>query len=157
MKYSRYKKESNYTYAYGAFASFEALTHALSHVKAILLHEKLKYTEDINKLLKIARSNNIEIIVSSKDVEVLAEKENTFVITVIEKYNFSKQFDNSHNQVVLVNPMNSGNLGTIMRAMIGFGVNNLAIITPSTDIFDPKVIRASQGSIFSLNIKAYDS
>jgi len=50
-----------------------------------------------------------------------------------------------------------GNLGTIIRVMLGFNYNNLAIIKPCIDIFDPKVIRASMGSIFSTNIELYDS
>ena len=43
-----------------------------------------------------------------------------------------------------------GNLGTIMRTMVGFGMEDLAIIRPGVDAYDPKVIRASMGSIFHL-------
>ena len=35
--------------------------------------------------------------------------------------------------------------------------NNLAIIEPAIDIFNPKVIRASMGSIFHINFKYYSS
>ena len=61
------------------------------------------------------------------------------------------------NHVVLVNPMDMGNMGTIMRTMLGFNYNNLAIIEPACDIFNPKVIRASMGAIFSLHIKRFKS
>jgi TrmH family RNA methyltransferase len=46
-----------------------------------------------------------------------------------------------------------GNLGTIMRTMLGFGIKDLVIIKPGVDIFDHKVIRSSMGSIFALNIE----
>ncbi|MDD3995739.1 MAG: TrmH family RNA methyltransferase, partial [Bacilli bacterium] len=45
----------------------------------------------------------------------------------------------------------------IIRTMLGFNYKNLAIITPSVDIFNPKVIRASMGSIFGVNIKLFSS
>ena len=74
------------------------------------------------------------------------------------------------NHVVLVSPTDSGNLGTIIRTMIGLNINNLAIIengkdtqnkveleksNTSVDIFNPKTIRASMGSIFNINIEYF--
>jgi TrmH family RNA methyltransferase len=50
-----------------------------------------------------------------------------------------------------------GNMGTIIRTLTGFGLNDLAVISPGVDIFDPKVIRASMGSIFKINFKYYDN
>jgi TrmH family RNA methyltransferase len=39
------------------------------------------------------------------------------------------------------------NLGTIMRTIAGLGYKDLAVIGPAADIFDPKTVRASDGSI----------
>ena len=50
-----------------------------------------------------------------------------------------------------------GNLGTIIRSSLGFGITNIAIIRPGVDIFDPKVIRASMGAIFSINIHYFQT
>ena len=47
-------------------------------------------------------------------------------------------------------------MGTIIRTLTGFGLNNLAVISPGVDIFDPKVIRASMGAIFKINFKYYE-
>ena len=41
--------------------------------------------------------------------------------------------------------------------MLGFNYQNLAIIRPGVDVFDPKVIRASMGAIFDLNIEYFDT
>ena len=76
-------------------------------------------------------------------------------MAVFEKY--SQEVDNSQNQVLLANPSDMGNLGTIIRVMLGFNYKNLSIIKPCIDIFDPKVIRASMGSIFSMNIQLFDT
>ena len=44
-----------------------------------------------------------------------------------------------------------------MRTMLGFGIKDLAIVRPAVDIYDPKVVRASMGAIFSLRVKYYES
>ena len=41
--------------------------------------------------------------------------------------------------------------------MLGFNYKNLIIVRPAVDVFDPKVIRASMGAIFHLNIQYYDT
>jgi len=74
---------------------------------------------------------------------------------VFEKY--STEINHNENQVLLVNPSDMGNLGTIIRVMLGFNYRNLAIIKPCIDIFDPKVIRASMGSVFSIKIQLFDT
>ena len=48
-------------------------------------------------------------------------------------------------------------MGTIMRTMLGFNYYNLAIIRPGVDVFDPRVLRASMGAMFHLNIEYFDS
>ena len=50
-----------------------------------------------------------------------------------------------------------GNMGTIIRTMLGFNYVNLAIIRPGVDVFDPRVIRASMGAIFNINFEYFDS
>ena len=52
--------------------------------------------------------------------------------------------------------MDEGNLGTIQRTMLGFGFRDLAVIRPAADPFEPRVVRASMGALFSLNVMQYD-
>ena len=59
--------------------------------------------------------------------------------------------------MVLVNPEDMGNLGTICRTMLAFGFKDLGIVRPAVDTFDPKVGRASMGSIFKINFQYFDS
>lgn len=61
------------------------------------------------------------------------------------------------NHVVLVNPGDMGNMGTIIRTMLGFNYSNLTIIKPGVDVFDPRVIRASMGALFNINFEYFDS
>ena len=48
-------------------------------------------------------------------------------------------------------------MGTILRTALGFGVEDVALIRPCVDVFDPRTVRASMGSLFSLRVRTYDS
>ena len=50
-----------------------------------------------------------------------------------------------------------GNMGTIIRTAIGFGIKNMAIISPGVDVFHPKTIRASMGALFRINFQYFQS
>ena len=45
-----------------------------------------------------------------------------------------------------------GNLGTIIRNCDWFGIKNLFLSNTTTEVFNPKVVRASMGSVFHINI-----
>ncbi len=47
---------------------------------------------------------------------------------------------------------NPGNLGSIVRSADGVGANAVIVCDPRTDIFDPKAVRASMGTLFSVPI-----
>ncbi len=47
-----------------------------------------------------------------------------------------------------------GNLGTIIRSAVAFNIDTLILGEGTVDLYNPKVIRASQGMIFHLNIIA---
>jgi len=155
MGYKTYSKDSAFSFTYGGFPTYELLTHKPDNVREILLHDKIKQTEIVDNILSISRDHNIKITHDSKLVEKLSGKGNVYIIGVFEKYH--NPVDHNANQVLLCNPSDMGNLGTIIRVMLGFGYKNLSIIKPSIDVFDPKVIRASMGSIFSINIELFDS
>lgn len=44
-----------------------------------------------------------------------------------------------------------GNLGTIIRSAVAFGVNSLILSPNSVDIYNDKVIRSTQGALFEIN------
>ena len=119
-----------------------------------MLHSKLKVSDDIQKLIDLCDAKNIEIRYDDKTINKIVDKENCFVVGVFKKF-IGKNVDDKH--IVLVNPSDMGNMGTIMRTMLGFDIKNLIIIRPCVDVFNPKVIRASMGAIFSLNIVEFDN
>ena len=54
--------------------------------------------------------------------------------------------------VVLDDIQDPGNLGTIIRSSVAFNVSTLVMSSGCVDLYNPKVIRATQGMLFKLNI-----
>ena len=155
VKLTKYNKNNDYSYTFGIFPTFELLKNKFEQVIKIILSTKLKISEDVKNLLGLCERKNIKIEYDDRVINRVADKENCFVVGVFEKY--ETKFDITDRNLVLFNPSDMGNMGTIMRTMLGFGISNLIIIKPAVDHFNPKVIRASMGAIFSLNILEFDS
>lgn len=45
-----------------------------------------------------------------------------------------------------------GNLGTIIRSAVAFGIDTIILSDTCVDLYNPKVVRATEGMIFNLNI-----
>lgn len=45
-----------------------------------------------------------------------------------------------------------GNLGTIIRSAVAFNIDTIVLGNNTVDVYNPKVVRASQGMIFHINI-----
>ncbi len=147
-----YKKDVNYSYTLGAFPTYEMIDAKPHEVMKVLVHTG--YT-DMDKLSDICSRNNIPLEYNDKLLHKLSDKENCYVAGVFRKYSCELKSERPH--IVLVNPGNMGNLGTILRTAVGFGIYDIAIILPGADIFNPKTIRSSMGALFRLNFHLYQS
>ena len=58
--------------------------------------------------------------------------------------------------VALDTVQDPGNLGTIIRSSVAFNVDTLLLSSDTVDPYSPKVIRATQGMIFHINIVICD-
>lgn len=56
------------------------------------------------------------------------------------------------NIIVLDNLQDPGNLGTIIRSAVAFNFDSIILSTDSVDVYNPKVVRASEGMLFHINI-----
>ena len=54
--------------------------------------------------------------------------------------------------LILENIQDPGNLGTIIRSAVAFNIDTIILSNDCVDIYNPKVIRASQGMIFHIDI-----
>ncbi len=154
-KLKRYAKDFEYTYCFGVYPTLELINFQPGAILAVLLHSKGQDNTGVAKIRQACGNFQIEVIENDHLFEKLADRGNTYAIGVLNKY--SSQLSHQNNHLVLVHPSSMGNLGTIIRSMLGFGYTDLAIIEPGADHFDPKVIRASMGAIFQINVKRFQS
>lgn len=155
MRWHRHHHRASYTYTLGVFPTIELLTYQSRHVLEILLHSSAKPNSGIAKIQALCQQANIPVSVNDKNVHCLSQKENVYAVGIFEKYDCDLDPDTNH--VVLVQPADTGNAGTIVRTMLGFGFNNLAIIRPAIDIFDPSTIRASMGALFQVQFSYFNT
>ena len=153
--YRRYRKEQESSYALGITLTFEMLLHKAEYAKRVYVHSACRKGEAYDRLEHMCHKLQVEMVHTDKIFHILSQKENCFIIGEFRKFPPGLQGDASH--VVLVNPSNGGNMGTIIRSALGFGIPRLSIIRPGVDIFDPKVVRASMGAVFQTEYAYYDS
>lgn len=155
MRLKPYRKDFTYSYSCGVFPTIELISSRPDEVIKLIITEKGLANSGVQKLITIAEEKNIPYVVDNKTAERLYPKENSYALGAFNKYSCTLKPDKNH--IVLVNPSDKGNLGTIIRTLTAFGIEDLAIITPAADIYDPKVIRASMGSVFKIRFQMFES
>lgn len=151
---SAYKSDLDYAYAPGIFPSMECLLHRPDLARRVLLHSKAMGRDGADKLTLLAEQLHVRVEEADKALARISGKENCFAAVVFQK--FDDVLDAAKPHIVLHNPSDSGNVGTILRTALGFGVEDVALIRPCVDVFDPRVVRASMGSLFQLRIHTFD-
>ncbi|MGI6423335.1 MAG: TrmH family RNA methyltransferase [Candidatus Dojkabacteria bacterium] len=154
-KIKRYQKKFEYSYAFGAYTVIDLLKRYPNLVYKVLLKKEGDESDGVDMVKKLCSKKNIPLEYGERQIEKIAAKENTYVVGVFKKY--SSKLEEGANHLLLVNPSNMGNVGTIVRSMLGFGIRDLGIVKPAVDIFDPMVIRSTMGAIFSINFEFFNS
>jgi len=124
------------------------------NLKKVFIRENY-INEKLTDQIQNSRSR-IEIIsLSERNFNQLSDTINPQgIIGVVAKH--ESEFNDqklSGNIIVALDSVNDpGNLGTIIRTCHWFGIKDLITGSGSVEIFNSKVIRSSQGSLFYLNI-----
>lgn len=154
IRLKRYRKDFEYSYSNGVYTTIELLKSRPEKALKILLSSKGDENKGIIKIRELCKRHDIPYEVNDKVINRVSTKDNHLAVGVFKKHETLLDAENNH--VVLVNPRDMGNLGTIARTMLGFGVSDLALIRPAVDIFDPRAIRASMGSLFCISVEYFD-
>ena len=147
-----YKRGCGYSYALGAFPTFELLRKRPECAIGVFVHSTFPERE---KVADLCAEHGIPVWDNDKTIARLSDKENVFVIGVFRTY--EDKLDTEVPHLMLVNPSNMGNMGTILRSCLAFGIHDVAVIAPGVDWMNPKVVRASMGALFSMRIAMYNS
>lgn len=137
LKQRKYQKEKMQFLVEGFHLVEEAYKH--KRLLQILTVEPSSAFQDIE-----------QILVSKPIIEKLAEtKTPQNIIGVCSIVESVQLFD----KVLLLDRVQDpGNVGTLIRSAAAFGVQTVVIGTGSAGVYNDKTIRASQGSIFQVNI-----
>ncbi|HCK99385.1 MAG TPA: hypothetical protein DHW42_04685 [Candidatus Marinimicrobia bacterium] len=114
------------------------------------LYEKLNEKE--RQLLDIFQEKIH--FVTTRDIQqisTLSTPEGIIAVGVIDQPVFKTDNNLSFPGIYLWEINDPGNLGAIMRTARWFGVKNITLSPNSVDIYSPKVVRSSMGSLFFLS------
>ena len=115
-----------------------------------------KKTEHV-EFLEILKSKNINTYkTTNKIFNELVDTESTQGILAVVKFNqrsIEENLKDEHRFVLILDRIQDpGNMGTIIRTADAAGVDAIIALKGCVDIYNPKVIRSTMGSIFDMNI-----
>ncbi|MBP0979765.1 MAG: RNA methyltransferase [Oscillospiraceae bacterium] len=129
-------------------------------IKTILLTEK--FFKKNKSRLKNILDNTLEIIIIteniSKKISSNVTPQEVFAVCQIPETKLldhvldKKNINNINNILMILNLQDIGNFGTIIRTANALGIDCILISSDCPDIYSPKVLRATMGAIFNINI-----
>lgn len=93
---------------------------------------------------------NADYFVTKEIMEKISEQKSISYNAAV--VSFIKEDSITGNVLILDGVQDPGNLGTIIRSCIAFGVSNIILSDNSVDLYNSKVIRATEGMIFNINV-----
>ena len=107
---------------------------------------ELIVTEDANISLDVETTYVTYPVLKKLTTDKNPEK----VVGVVKKLNKDKL---GNKVLILDDIQDPGNLGTIIRSSVAFNVDTLILSLNTVDLYNDKVLKASEGMIFDLNIR----
>ncbi len=144
------------------------------HIKEILKLKEKKYRDLSSTFLIEGRHLVLEAHREKKIVELILEQDELFPLDVNTLYVSSsvmnklsdlktpsnvmavvKKLDEKEvgeKILILDNIQDPGNLGTIIRSAVAFNFDTIVLSPKTVDLYNPKVVRSTQGMMFHTNI-----
>ncbi len=126
--------------------------------------------EGMHLVLEACKKGIVEELILEKDVVLPIDLPTIYVTNEI--INKISEMECPSNVMALCNMFNNeivgdkilmlddlqdpGNLGTIIRSAVAFNVDTIVLSPNTVDLYNPKVIRATQGMMFHINIVIRD-
>lgn len=132
----KYRDQENLFLVEGEHLVLEA--HKCGLLKTLILPENRDFILNVETMY-----------VSNSVLNYLSELETPTMIGVCEKIEETTLGDKI---LVLDDIQDPGNLGTIIRSSVAFDIDTIVLSQNTVDLYNSKVIRASQGMIFGVNI-----
>ena len=123
----------------------------------VFINEDFEKKQEHVEFLEILKSKNINTYkTTNKIFNELVDTESTQGILAVVKFNqrsIEENLKDEHRFVLILDRIQDpGNMGTIIRTADAAGVDAIIALKGCVDIYNPKVIRSTMGSIFDMNI-----
>lgn len=144
------------------------------HIKEIIKLKEKKYRDLSNTFLIEGRHLVLEAHREKKIVELILEQDELFPLdtdTLYVSSNVMKRLSDlstpsnvmavvekldekpiGEKILILDNIQDPGNLGTIIRSAVAFNFDTIVLSPGTVDLYNPKVVRSTQGMMFHINI-----
>ena len=130
-------------------------------IDSIIFSTELLVSEFGQSLIAACLAKEIPLVeVSAQVFMTLSNKDGPQGIAAVVHQSWQSLSDTSLQSgdlwVALESVQNPGNLGTVVRTSEAVGAQGIFLLDQSTDLYDPKAVKASMGAIFSLNLVKTD-
>lgn len=137
LNIKKYRDQSNSFLVEGEHLVLEAYKKGL--LEELFLEENTKLDLDVKTSYL---SRNV--------IKFISELDNPSIIIGLCKKVEEKEIGNK--VLVLDDIQDPGNFGTIIRSAVAFNIDTIVVSNNTVDLYNSKVIRASQGMLFNINI-----
>ena len=151
--------------AEGEKLTIEALCEGLPVSYVFISESKYEGLKDrILPHLEKSADKNIKAVVLSDSAfeKISTEISPQGVISVIKYLDFFSNIDiiykkeyflHEHERAIILNSVRDpGNLGSVIRSCVAFGVERIILTGDCADVYNPKVVRSAMGSLFRVRI-----
>jgi len=87
-----------------------------------------------------------------KRISMLTTPNKVLALVKIPDYSLEENFAEDNLSLVLDDIQDPGNLGTIIRIAHWFGINNIICSENSSDLYNPKTVQSTMGSLWSVRV-----
>ncbi|MBR5817501.1 MAG: RNA methyltransferase [Clostridia bacterium] len=161
----KYREEHRTFIAEGEKLTFEAAEAGLNVTHIFVAQSK--YERIIPRIRAAFCSEKYEsthVCVLSDDVfsKISSEKAPQGVISAIKYLDFFRELDIIYKEdfflkegeraIALCSVRDPGNLGSVIRSAVAFGVEHVVLTSDCIDVYNPKTVRSAMGSLFRVKI-----
>ena len=156
LKYKKFRNEQKLFLIEGYRLCQEALRSDFT-IETLLINPGILSPQKLDKIVQLARQKQIEIIeIQQSEIKQLADTVNsqgTFCVVNQKKYERDAILKKDIQLIVIIDEgQDPGNVGTIIRTGDWFGIDAIFLSQGTVELYNPKVIRSTMGSIFHLPI-----
>ena len=126
-------------------------------IEYVFINEDFENKEEYISFLETLKEKNMKIYkTTNKIFGDLVDTENTQGILGVVRFkqkNIEESLDDDSKFVLVLDRIQDpGNMGTIIRTADAAGIDAIIALKGCVDIYNPKVIRSTMGSIFDMNV-----